>query len=203
MRAGIRGLPKGTFVKSMPVEIGGTDEPGKIQLALTIADDTITADFAGTSPQVRRPVNSPMNYTRAYVAVPLKMICDPELPNNEGTYRPLEIRAGHPHQSDLSAACFWRLALGTAVSGWSSASGLSRRTGPATPPDAAGVYVQRAAGAMAKVALTSMPGVWAASGVDGLGASASLQCANVSVEWSETETRYCSCVVAHHGLGRR
>ena len=39
-RAGIRALPKGRFVKSMPVEIGGTDEPGKIQLALTIADDT-------------------------------------------------------------------------------------------------------------------------------------------------------------------
>ena len=38
---------------------------------------------------MRRPVNSPMNYTRAYLAVPLKMICDPLLPNNEGTYRPL------------------------------------------------------------------------------------------------------------------
>src|SRR5215471_1320930 len=30
MRAGIRALPNGTFTKSMPVEIGGVDEPGRI-----------------------------------------------------------------------------------------------------------------------------------------------------------------------------
>ena len=117
MRAGITALPNGTFTKAMPVEIGGVDEPARIQLALTITGDRIIADFAGTSPQVRRPVNSPMNYTRAYVAVPLKMICDPELPNNEGTYRPLDIRApaGTLINPDYPAACFWRLASGMLV----------------------------------------------------------------------------------------
>src|SRR5262249_44211610 len=36
MRSGLRKLPEGTFRKSMPVEIGGVDEPGRIELALTI-----------------------------------------------------------------------------------------------------------------------------------------------------------------------
>src|ERR1700674_4530959 len=75
MRTGIAALPKGTFSKSMPVEIGGGDaarprgpsrrwrrvemggveEPSRIALTLTIGEDSIVADFVGTSPQVRRP----------------------------------------------------------------------------------------------------------------------------------------------------
>jgi len=118
IRAGIAGLPDGTFTKSLPFEIGGTGEPGRIQLTLKIEGDRLTADFAGTSPQVRRPVNSPINYTRAYVAVPMKMICDPLLPNNEGTYRPLTLTApeGCLVNPSYPAACFWRLASGMLVS---------------------------------------------------------------------------------------
>ena len=113
--------------------------PRRIQLALTIADDRIAADFAGTSPQVRRPVNSPMNYTRAYVAVPLKMICDPELPNNEGTYRPLEIRApaGTLDQSDLSRGLLLATGLGTCwFPSWSSASWPRSRRSECRPTPA-------------------------------------------------------------------
>jgi N-methylhydantoinase B len=63
-------------------------------------------------------VNSPINYTRAYVAVPVKMVCDPEWPNNEGTYRPLSVRApeGCLVNPSYPAACFWRLAAGMLVS---------------------------------------------------------------------------------------
>jgi N-methylhydantoinase B len=197
MRAGIRGLPKGTFVKSMPVEIGGTDEPSKIQLALTIADDTITADFAGTSPQVRRPVNSPMNYTRAYVAVPLKMICDPELPNNEGTYRPLEIRApaGTLINPTYPAACFWRLASGQLVSELVFRI-LADIAPDRVPADSGSMptwqfYVNGSwrdgeGWALHQHAFGGMGG---RPGADGLGAiSFPYNVRNVSVEWSETET---------------
>jgi N-methylhydantoinase B len=197
MRAGIRGLPKGTFVKSMPVEIGGTDEPGKIQLALTIADDTITADFAGTSRQVRRPVNSPMNYTRAYVAVPLKMICDPELPNNEGTYRPLEIRApaGTLINPTYPAACFWRLASGQLVSELVFRI-LADIAPDQVPADSGSMptwqfYVNGSwrdgeAWALHQHAFGGMGG---RPGADGLGAiSFPYNVRNVSVEWSEAET---------------
>ena len=76
MRAGIRKLGDGRMRKELAMEIAGVDEPQTIALTLTIHGDSLTADFAGTSPQVRRPVNSPINYTRAYVAVPMKMVCD-------------------------------------------------------------------------------------------------------------------------------
>ena len=197
MRAGIRALPKGRFTKSMPVEIGGIDEPARIQLALTISGDSIVADFAGTSPQVRRPVNSPINYTRAYVAVPLKMICDPELPNNEGTYRPIDIRA--PAATLINptypAACFWRLASGQLVSELVFRI-LAKIAPERVPADSGsmptwqfyvnGLWRNGEAWALHQHAFGGMGG---RPGADGLGAiSFPYNVRNVSVEWSETET---------------
>src|SRR5262249_44327049 len=197
MRAGIRGLPKGTFVKSMLVEIGDRDEPGKIQLALTIAADTITADFAGTSGQVRRPVNSPINYPRAYVAVPLKMTCDPQLPNNEGTYRPLEIRApaGSLINPTYPAPCFWRLASGQLVSELVFRI-LADIAPDRVPADSGSMptwqfYVSGNWGDGGALALHqhAFGGMGGRPGADGLGAiSFPYNVRNVSVEWSETET---------------
>jgi N-methylhydantoinase B len=118
MRAGIARLPDGQYHKSMAMEIDGIAEPQTIALTVIIEGDSLVADFTGTAPQVRRPVNSPINYTRAYVAVPVKMVCDPEWPNNEGTYRPLSVRApeGCLVNPSYPAACFWRLAAGMLVS---------------------------------------------------------------------------------------
>ena len=118
MRAGITRLPDGRYAKELAMEIEGVAEPQTIALTVTIRGDQLTADFTGTAPQVRRPVNSPLNYTRAYVAVPLKMVCDPERPNNEGTYRPLTVTApeGCLVNPAYPAACFWRLAAGMLVS---------------------------------------------------------------------------------------
>ena len=197
MRAGIAALPKGTFSKSMPVEIGGVDEPGRIALALTIGEGSIVADFAGTSAQVRRPVNSLINYTRAYVAVPLKMICDPELPNNEGTYRPLDIRAPAATLINPSypAACFWRLASGMLVS--ELVFRILADVAPDRVPADSGsmptwqFYVnglsrKGEAWALHQHAFGGMGG---RPGADGLSAvSFPYNVRNVSVEWSETET---------------
>ena len=197
MRAGIAALPKGTFTKAMPVEIGGVDEPARIQLSLTITGDRITADFAGTSPQVRRPVNSPMNYTRAYVAVPLKMICDPELPNNEGTYRPLDIHApaGTLINPDYPAACFWRLASGMLVA--ELVFRILAEIAPERVPADSGslptwqFYVNglRHNGEAWALHQHAFGGMGGRPGADGLAAvSFPYNVRNVSVEWSETET---------------
>lgn len=75
------------------MEIAGVEEPQRIAVPYTIQGDELTADLTGTSPQVRRPVNSPINYTRAYMVVPIKMVCDSHLPNNEGMYRPIRLVA--------------------------------------------------------------------------------------------------------------
>jgi len=197
MRAGIRSLPNGRFTKSMPVEIGGVDEPAQIALSLTIADDRITADFTGTSPQVRRPVNSPMNYTRAYVAVPLKMICDPELPNNEGTYRPLDISAPPDTLINPSypAACFWRLASGMLVSELVFRI-LAEVAPERVPADSgsmptwqfyvSGLHRNGEAWALHQHAFGGMGGRPRADGLAAVSFPYNVR--NVSVEWSETET---------------
>jgi N-methylhydantoinase B len=197
MRAGIAQLPKGTFSKVMPVEIGGGLEPGRIALSLTISQAGVRADFAGTSSQVRRPVNSPINYTRAYVAVPLKMVCDPLLPNNEGTYRPLDIRApaGTLINPSYPAACFWRLASGMLVSELVFRI-LAEIAPDRVPADSGSMptwqfYVNghRRNGAPWALHQHAFGGMGGRPGADGLGAvSFPYNVRNVSVEWSETET---------------
>jgi N-methylhydantoinase B len=197
MRDGIQSLPNGTFTKSIPVEIGGIDEPARIQLSLTIAGDRIAADFAGTSPQVRRPVNSPINYTRAYLAVPLKMICDPVLPNNEGTYRPLTITApaGTLINPSYPAACFWRLASGMLVS--ELVFRILAEIAPQRVPADSGsmptwqFYVNglRRSGEAWALHQHAFGGMGGRPGSDGLAAvSFPYNVRNVSVEWAETET---------------
>ena len=197
MRAGIARLPKGTFSKSMPVEIGGGLEPGRIALSLTISETGVCADFAGTSPEVRRPVNSPINYTRAYVAVPLKMVCDPLLPNNEGTYQPLDIRApaGTLINPSYPAPCFWRLASGMLVS--ELVFRILAEIAPERVPADSGsmptwqFYINghRRNGEAWALHQHAFGGMGGRPEADGLGAvSFPYNVRNVSVEWSETET---------------
>jgi N-methylhydantoinase B/oxoprolinase/acetone carboxylase alpha subunit len=197
MRVGIDQLPKGTFSKSMLVEIGGGVNPGRIALSLTISRSGVRADFTGTSSQVRRPVNSPINYTRAYVAVPLKMVCDPLLPNNEGTYRPLDIRApaGTLINPTYPAACFWRLASGMLVS--ELVFRILAEIAPERVPADSGsmptwqFYINghRRNGEPWALHQHAFGGMGGRPGADGLGAvSFPYNVRNVSVEWSETET---------------
>jgi N-methylhydantoinase B len=195
--AGIAALPDGSFTKSLPFEIGGLAEPGQIQLTLRIKGDRLAADFTGTSPQVRRPVNSPINYTRAYVAVPIKMICDPLLPNNEGTYRPITLNApdGCLVNPTYPAACFWRLASGMLVS--ELVFRILMDIAPdRTPADSGSMptwqfYVNgyRRDGEAWALHQHAFGGMGGRPGADGLGAvSFPYNVRNVSVEWSESET---------------
>jgi N-methylhydantoinase B len=197
MRAGIAKLPDGQYRKQLEMEIQGVDEPQTIALTLTIRDDSLTADFAGTSPQVRRPVNSPINYTRAYVAVPMKMVCDPELPNNEGTYLPLSVVApeGSLVNPNYPAACFWRLAAGMLVSELMFRI-LADIAPDRVPADSGSMptwqfYVNgtRANGEPFALHQHAFGGMGGRPGKDGLASvSFPYNVRDVSVEWSEMET---------------
>ena len=197
MRAGIAALPDGSYREELKMEVGGIDEPQTMVLTLTIAGDEITADFTGTAPQVPRPVNSPINYSRAYVAVPLKMVCDPDLPNNQGTYRPLNLVA--PEGSMLNptypAPCFWRLTAGMLVSEMMFRI-LSRIAPDRVPADSGSMptwqfYVNgtRGDGTPFTLHQHAFGGMGGRPGADGLGSvSFPYNVRDVSVEWSEMET---------------
>ena len=64
-----------------------------MRLALTIRDGVIEADYAGTSPQQPRAINCPYIYTYAMTAYAVKCALLPNLPNNEGMFRPVKVTA--------------------------------------------------------------------------------------------------------------
>jgi N-methylhydantoinase B len=87
MRAAIAAVPDGEVVDEVTAD--GFDAPLTIRLALRIEGDSLTLDFTGTPAQIARPVNAPMNFTRAYSSYAVKCAFDPTTPNNDGCFRPI------------------------------------------------------------------------------------------------------------------
>ena len=92
MRAAITALPDGTYHSSLQTD-GLMDRPITLRMALTIAGDTISIDYAGTDPQVDRAINCALCYTYAMSMYGVKVCISPELPNNEGAWRPISVSA--------------------------------------------------------------------------------------------------------------
>ena len=197
IRLALAELPDGSSYAEIPVEVPGVGRDLKVALTLTIRGDQLEADFAGTSPQVRRPVNSPLNYTRAYVVAPTKLVCDPHLPNNEGTYRPITIKApeGCLVNPSYPAATFWRLSIGQLV-GELMFRIFAEMTPSRVPADSGAVptwqfYINGARRDGSPFALHqhAFGGMGARPGRDGLASvSFPYNVRDVSVEWSELET---------------
>lgn len=95
LRARIAALPDGEYVYEDYLEFypEARFDPVLMRLTLTIAGDEIVADFAGSSPQVPGVVNSTLATTGAGVMVAVKAALDPEGPVNQGTFRPIRLRA--------------------------------------------------------------------------------------------------------------
>jgi N-methylhydantoinase B len=64
-----------------------------MKLELTIKGDEIAMDFAGTDPQVDRAINCALCYTNAMAMYGVKVCTSPNLPNNEGAWRPITLKA--------------------------------------------------------------------------------------------------------------
>ena len=91
MRAAIAKLPDGTYTHSFQTD--GLDEPFTYNIAITVKGERILVDYAGTSPQVDRAINCTMTYTFAMTAYALKCALLPNLPNNEGIFRAIDVAA--------------------------------------------------------------------------------------------------------------
>ncbi len=91
MRDAIRELPDGTYDFTM--ETDGAETPYRFQVAVTVSGDNILADFEGTSPTQPRAINCVMAYTYAMTAYAVKCALLPDLPNNEGMFRPVNVTA--------------------------------------------------------------------------------------------------------------
>jgi N-methylhydantoinase B len=91
MRAAIRALPGGTYEYESWSD--GFDEPIRLAVAITVDGDELTVDFAGSSPQSRYGINLVLNYTHAYASFATKAALAPDVPHNEGSFRPVHVTA--------------------------------------------------------------------------------------------------------------
>ena len=92
MRQAISELPDGVYHSSLQTD-GLLDKPIHLEMALTVKGDTIDIDYAGSDPQVDRAINVCMCYTYALTVYGVKCCTIPNLPNNEGGFRPITLRA--------------------------------------------------------------------------------------------------------------
>jgi N-methylhydantoinase B len=99
MREAIRALRPGVYEHAITSD--GFDEPITIRARCEVRGDELHIDYAGSSPASRRGINVVMNYTEAYTTYGVKVIVSPDVPNNEGAFRPLRITA--PEGSVLNA----------------------------------------------------------------------------------------------------
>lgn len=92
MRKAIAAMPAGTYAAEDFLDDDGiTDQPVRIAVRITIADSTITVDFTGTDSQRRGNINAPYAVTLSAVYYVLRCVTDPEIPPNQGCYRPLSV----------------------------------------------------------------------------------------------------------------
>lgn len=92
MRAQIRRFPKGTFEAFDFMDNDGvSDEPVRLQVRVTVNEDTLSIDFSGTDSQREGNINAVSAVTASSVFFTIRAITDPAIPANSGCYRPLKI----------------------------------------------------------------------------------------------------------------
>jgi N-methylhydantoinase B len=99
VRAEIRKLPSGEWTNETWSD--GFEEPIVIRCAVKVSGDEIFIDFTGSSPQSTRGINVVLNYTHAYASFAIKAAICPDVPHNEGSFRPVHVSA--PPGSILNA----------------------------------------------------------------------------------------------------
>jgi N-methylhydantoinase B len=87
--AEIRRLPNGTY--SGEIYSDGYEEPIRLAAAMTIHDDAIEVDYAGTSGLSGRGINVPPAYCRAYSCFGIKCVVAPDVPNNWASLSPFRM----------------------------------------------------------------------------------------------------------------
>ena len=93
MRKQLAELPRGEYSGEDQLDDDGTvDEPVLVRVKVIVRDDQMVLDFTGSAPQRRGNINAvaPMTHSAVFFAV--KILTDPSIPTNAGTFRPVEIR---------------------------------------------------------------------------------------------------------------
>jgi N-methylhydantoinase B len=99
VRAEIRKLPDGEWANETWSD--GFEAPIVVRCTVKVSGEEIFIDFTGSSPQSTRGINVVFNYTHAYASFAIKAAICPDVPHNEGSFRPVHVSA--PAGSILNA----------------------------------------------------------------------------------------------------
>jgi N-methylhydantoinase B len=99
MREAIEALPNGVYENEAYMD--GFDEPIRLRVSIRVEGDEMVVDYEGSSPESERGINVVLNYTAAYTTFGVKCAISPEVPNNDGSFRPISVTA--PEGSILNA----------------------------------------------------------------------------------------------------
>ena len=99
MREAIEGLPDGVYENEAYTD--GFDEPIRLCVSIRVEGDEMVVDYEGSSPQSERGINVVLNYTAAYTTFGVKCAISPDVPNNNGSFKPIRVTA--PEGSILNA----------------------------------------------------------------------------------------------------
>ncbi len=89
--AALASVPPGTYSNTMTVD--GYGDPVQLACEITVTDEGMHADFAGTSPLSRQGINVPLGYAEAYFTYAMLVALAPELPNNFASLAPFTVSA--------------------------------------------------------------------------------------------------------------
>ena len=85
-------FPPGEYSAEMWIDDDGlSDEPLRVCVKVTITPRRFIADFTGSAPQARGPINTTWTGLQVSCREIFKEATDPHFPNNDGFFRPLEV----------------------------------------------------------------------------------------------------------------
>ena len=90
-RAAIAEVPNGVYRNEMKLD--GYEFEIVLNAAMTVSDDAIVTDLAGSSSCSRHGINVPLNYAAAYSVFGIRCMVGPTIPNNAGSLAPFEVTA--------------------------------------------------------------------------------------------------------------
>jgi N-methylhydantoinase B len=110
----IRNIPDGTYEAESWIDsdgMGNTDL--KVRAAVTIKDDHIHVDFAGSAPQGAGGTNGTQGVMEASAGIPILTAIDPDIPHNDGCLRHITceapegsiVKAKYPASTAMATLC--------------------------------------------------------------------------------------------------